>query len=64
MSDFQPAYQKRLQDALKPKRFIFPFGVGIMRVFKTAFKNLFRPHIVVQYPQERYELPKIGRAHV
>ena len=60
MSDYQPAYQRRLAKAIKPRnRARFPRGV--FKVLKVAFINLFRPNIVVQYPYQRYDLPPRAR---
>jgi len=61
MSDWQPEYQKRLAKAQKRKIVPFPFGFGIFKTFKIAFRNLFRPNIVIQYPCQKYELPPRAR---
>jgi formate hydrogenlyase subunit 6/NADH:ubiquinone oxidoreductase subunit I len=59
MSSYQPEYQARLAKAIARKKSIIPFG--IFKVLKVAFINLFRPNIVVQYPDQRYELPPRAR---
>ncbi|MCL2492239.1 MAG: 4Fe-4S binding protein [Coriobacteriia bacterium] len=61
MSTFQPEYQKRLAKAIGQKKGIIPFGIGFFKVLKVAFLNLFRRNIVVQYPNEKYELPERAR---
>jgi len=61
MSDWQPEYQKRLAKALERKIVPFPFGLGIFSAVKVALKNLFRPHIVIEYPEKKYELPPRAR---
>ncbi|MCL2818238.1 MAG: 4Fe-4S dicluster domain-containing protein, partial [Actinomycetia bacterium] len=61
MSEFQPEYQKRLAKAIVHKKPMIPIGFGLFKVIKNAFRQLFRPHIVVQYPNEKYELPPRAR---
>jgi len=61
MSDYQPEYQKRLQKAQLRKRVHFPMGFGIFKAIKIALTNLFRPHIVIEYPWKKYELPPRAR---
>jgi len=61
MSEWQPEYQKRLAKARKRKIMPFPFGLGIFKTIKIALRNLFRPHIVIQYPKVKYELPPRAR---
>ncbi|MCL2024863.1 MAG: 4Fe-4S binding protein [Coriobacteriia bacterium] len=58
--DNQAAYQRRLAAAEAPyrRRFI-PWG--IFSAFRIAFRNLFRPNIVIQYPWQKYELPERAR---
>ena len=61
MSEFQPAYQKRLADAIAKKKGHVPFGKGLIGVFRMAFRNLFRRHIVIEYPHVKYNLPSRAR---
>jgi NADH-quinone oxidoreductase subunit I len=61
MAEFQPEYQERLAKAVNQKSRLFPFGRGILRVLKIAFRNLFRKHIVIEYPHVKYDLPPRAR---